>query len=183
MTGARVGVLLLLSLGGCAGGGLSAGSGSPSTTRLETAGGDFDVTATSSARVTAQTVAAPADRVWAALPAAFQAVGLEAGVVSASNRVYGTPLLRFRGRLAGERASRLLNCGSNPIGSPAADLYDVEATVRAAVQPDAAGGTRLEVLVEAVAAPPAGGTRTPCTSTRVLEERIVSQVRGAVGGA
>ncbi|HEX2187814.1 MAG TPA: hypothetical protein VHG51_02890 [Longimicrobiaceae bacterium] len=179
----RASALLLLSLCGCAGGGLAAGSGAPSTTHMETGGGAFDITSTADARVASHAVAAPAERVWAALPAAFQAVGLTGGVVSESERVYGTPLLRFRGRLAGERASRFLRCGTNPIGSPAADLYDLEAVVRAAVQPDAAGAARLEVLVEATAAPPAGGTRTPCTSTRELEDRIAAQVRQAVGGA
>ncbi len=175
--------LLLLALAGCAGGGLQTGSSGPSTTRMETGGGGFEITAARDERVATHDVLAPADRVWAALPAAYRAVGLAGGVVSQGERVFGTPLMRSRGRLAGERAARFLNCGSNPIGAPAANLYDLEATVRTAVQTNPDGTTRLELRVEAVAAPPAGGTRAQCTSTRVLEDRIATQVRRIVGGA
>ena len=175
--------LLLLALAGCAGGGLAAGAAGPSTTRMETGGGGFEITAAGNQRVATHDVLAPAERVWAALPAAYRAVGLAGGVVSQGERVFGTPLIRSRGRLAGERASRFLNCGSNPIGAPAANLYDLETTVRTAVRTNPDGTTRLELLVEATAAPPAGGTRAQCTSTRVLEDLIAAQVRRAVGGA
>jgi hypothetical protein len=174
--------LLLLTLCGCAGGGLSGGGASPTTTRMETGGGGFEISSVASERVTSQAVAAPVERVWAALPAAFQAVGLSGGgVISQSERIFGTPLLRFRGRLAGERASRYLNCGRNPIGAAAADMYQMEAVVRSSVRPNSDGTTRLEVLVEATAAAPAGGTRTTCATTRALEERIVAEVRRVAG--
>jgi hypothetical protein len=176
--------LVLLALAGCAaGGGLEAGSAGPSTTRMETGGGGFEITAARDARVATHDVLAPADRVWAALPAAYRAVGLAGGVVSQGERVFGTPPMRSRGRLAGERAARFLDCGKNPIGAPAANMYDLETTVRTAVQTNPDGTTRLELKVEAVAAPPAGGTRAQCTSTRVLEDLIATQVRRIVGGA
>ena len=179
----RSSVLLLLALAGCASGGLEAGSSGPSTTRMETGGGGFEITATRNERVASHDVLAPVDRVWAALPAAFQAVGLTGGVINQQQRLFGTALIRGRGRLAGERAAAFLSCGPTPIGAPAANAYDLEATVRAAVVANPDGTTRLELLVESTAAPPAGGTRAPCTSTRVLEDRIAAQVRRAVGGA
>ena len=175
--------LLLVALAGCAGGGLEAGSSGPSTTRMETGGGGFEITAARNERVATHDVLAPVDRVWAALPGAYQAVGLAGGVISQGERVFGTALIRSRGRLAGERAARFLNCGSNPLGAPAANMYDLETTVRTAVQTNPDGTTRLELLVEAMAIPPAGGTRAQCTSTRVLEDLIAAQVRKAVGGA
>ena len=175
--------VLLLALAGCAGGGLEAGGSGPSTTRMETGGGGFEITAARDERVATHDVLAPVERVWAALPAAYRAVGLTGGVVSQGERVFGTPLTRSRGRLAGERAARFLDCGRNPIGAPAANMYDLETTVRTAVQTNPDGTTRLELKVEAVAIPPTGGTRAPCTSTRVLEDLIATQVRRAVGGA
>ncbi|HEV2735653.1 MAG TPA: hypothetical protein VGV85_12485 [Longimicrobiaceae bacterium] len=179
----RSALLLLLALSGCASGGLEAGNSGPSTTRMETGGGGFEITAARNERVASHDVLAPADRVWAALPAAYQAMGLTGGVVNQAERVFGTPLIRSRGRLAGERAARFLNCGTNPIGAPAANLYDLETTVRTAVQTNPDGTTRLEVLVQAMAAPPAGGTRAQCTSTRVLEDLIAAQVRRAVAAS
>lgn len=178
----RSSVLLLVALTGCASGGLETGGSGPSTTRMDTGGGSFEVTAARNERVTSQDVLAPVERVWGALPSAFQALGLQGGAINEKERLFGTPLLRSRGRIAGERAALFLSCGPTPIGAPAANSYDLESVVRAAIATNPDGTTRLEVQLEATAAPPAGSTRTLCSSTRVLEERIIAEVRKTVGG-
>lgn len=143
------------------------------TVRIETS------TGTSEARIEptrpvaqSATVALPPARVWAALPAAYTALGLPAGRGDeAAGRWVAGPAQVTRA-LGGTRLSRYLDCGAT-VSTPNADAYAVTLTVDTRLAPAAGGATQVETRVQAHARPlETAGDRVPCTSTGGLERRL-----------
>ncbi|MFW6202647.1 MAG: hypothetical protein ACOC8B_08710, partial [Gemmatimonadota bacterium] len=91
------------------------------------------------------------DVVWNATIEAYRSLGIETAILEAEGLV-GNPRVTARGRLAGERLSRYVRCGTDAVGMPAADSYQVRLDVRTRVSPAPEGvGSRLRTTVEATA--------------------------------
>ena len=122
-------------------------------------------------------ITASAERVWAALPEAFASLGISAGVIE-EGHMFGNRSVRIHRRLGGERLSRYVNCGRVPEGGPAADVYLVELDVIARPEAGRTDVTNVLFTVQGQATAPAGSTRTACTSTGVLEDRLARTLQG-----
>lgn len=121
------------------------------------------------------TVDMSANRVWEALPAAYQLIGVEVGTVDQENRVIGNRRLRLTRRLGGTPLSRYLRCGDTAFGAPQADHHPVELSMLTKVFPDGEQ-SRMETSVHAVVINSAnGGARMPCSSTGVLERALAEK--------
>lgn len=149
-----------------------------STVRIETAHGTTEVRIDPTrARAHTTLVSLPPARAWAALPAAYAALGLPAGAgdEAAGHSVVG-PLHLARG-LSGVRLSRYLDCGAT-VSIPNADAYAVTLRLDTRLVPAGAAATRVETLLQGSARPmDTAGDRVTCTSTGVLERRLVEELQ------
>jgi hypothetical protein len=149
----------------------------PATMRVSTPGGTLNIRVRPDEMRSTFIVAAAPDRVWGALPAAFDSLGVPAGVVDVAARRYGTTGLRVRRRLGTTPVSRYFDCGQTQIGENA-DEYDVQLQVVATVTAGTAGTTNVEVLLDARARPVAFSQGYQSCSTRgTLDKRLVELVR------
>lgn len=178
---------LPLLVGACGTTPAPSGGPSPSTTTITStgavsgqAGTPVEITRHESTRGAAATFAASPEAVWAALPGAYEELGLEVGTVDVENRVFGARRLRVRSKLAGESLSRFVNCGNEPFGGATADAQPLELSVLSTLRPGA-GGTVVETRVGGVARRPASGSSSECRSTGVLEGRIATAIAERVG--
>jgi len=121
-------------------------------------------------------VEAPAELVWAALPAVYAQLGLQGRVLDDQRRVYGQPETSVRRRLQNEPLSRFLDCGSRS-GIPNVNSYTVRLAVRTHVQAAGEGVSQIRTQVEANANTPGGGDPlVRCGSTNELERRIETRL-------
>jgi len=152
-----------------------------SRTRIDTGTGAYDVELTRDRTSTKHILHAPVDSVWGALPGVYAALGLQGGVVDAASHQFGIPRFTLASRrLAGQRLSKLLACGSTAMGSNA-DRYEVRyvlvSTVRA--NPDGAEvDTRLEANAKARSV---SSSPLECASSGVLEQMLVDSLNARVG--
>lgn len=184
--------LLALALGACAS---TAGTGSapppPTTTTISMAGtggggslgsGTVGVRSTADAGMTRTELAAPPERVFAALREVYPAIGVEVGTVDDAQRIVGNRRLEISRRLGSSPISRYLRCGETAFGAPAADQHRVRvnmiSTVRAAGE-----GSVVETVLQATATPVGQNTVSTCQTTGVLEENLAKalQLRLATG--
>ncbi|HEX8675272.1 MAG TPA: hypothetical protein VF710_25480 [Longimicrobium sp.] len=152
-------------------------AGTPSTLRIDSQGGTKEVRVGMAAPVAlADNLLVSPEVAWARLPQAFAAVGLEGAVPLDAERTLVLGPKRVSRRLAGERMSRLLNCGEG-LAAPNADTHSVMLTISTQVVP-AGTASRLETRVQATATPQvSGGATVACSSTGVLENRIAAEMR------
>jgi len=116
-------------------------------------------------------VDAPRDRVLSALSAAYSELGIEMKVYDSGSGQVGNRNLVKSSRLAGERLSRFLRCGT-VIGGDAADNYRVTMSIISQATPSE-GGTTVETWLTASArdhGTSSGGVA--CATTGSLEDRI-----------
>jgi hypothetical protein len=112
------------------------------------------------------------DRIWAALPLAFEALQLQGQVLNASEYRYGQNERSVRMRLGGGSVSRYFDCGMRG-GVPNADNYSVTYTVTSQLHTGAEGTTQLRTRVTANArATGTGDQRIRCSSTGRMEREI-----------
>lgn len=121
------------------------------------------------------------ERIWELLPEIFEATGVEAGIVSQPDHVFGNPNLRIRGRLAGERTSRYLDCGVNAAGGPRAGTDLVQASVLTYLEALGEESARITIQIGGLATEAAGNTRASCVSTGQLEERLLQELEDRLG--
>jgi hypothetical protein len=122
------------------------------------------------------TIGAPPARVWDALPRVLAGLGMAVDQVDADGTRVTTRLTQFRRELAGTRLSRMLHCGVGPVGDNA-DSYFVSVRVQLAMVRVRAQATMVEARVSAAARPPDNGaTAVRCTSTGLLEQRVLELV-------
>lgn len=67
-------------------GGLSTTGTTPATTQVATATGTYDINAVAESRMSSHWVRATADQLWATLPAVYDVLGIEAGIIDAAPR-------------------------------------------------------------------------------------------------
>lgn len=134
-------------------------------------------------RGTVTVVSAGADEVWVALPTVFRELEIPLTTIDAERRVIGNAEFQVRRKLAGERLSAYIRCGTDSFGRPLAESYLVTAALLSYVSPLADGKTRVETRLQASAADPARSIEpVACTSTGKLEQRVAKGIELRVGG-
>jgi hypothetical protein len=124
-------------------------------------------------------IAAPPDRVRAAVVGAFRELGIPTEIVSHSTGQVANRQFPVGRELAGTRLSRLLQCGQTLTG-PRADIDRVLMSVVSDVRPLGAGSSSVTTRVIGVAIDAGGsGHRSACSSTGELERRLHQAVRKA----
>jgi hypothetical protein len=119
-----------------------------------------------------RTVAGSAERIWNALPAVYDSLGLPITDRNVAGRSIGTSSLKIRRKLGNTPLSRYLDCGSTQ-GSPSADSYEVQLTVLTRLLPAGGDSTTVSTTVDALARPVfVSGEYVNCGSNRTLEKRF-----------
>jgi hypothetical protein len=127
-------------------------------------------------------VAAPLDRVRAALPLVFRDLGVPDAGQDREGLVFGHRKITSP-RVGGERASAWVRCGNQMGAGPsAAGPYRTQLSVLVTLRPD---GERTWVTTQvAGSATPAAGTSTDavlCVSTGALEKRVEEMLAARLG--
>ena len=128
----------------------------------------------------ADTLAATRAKAWEALNAVYSQLGLALTIVDTGSHVIGAVRVTQRHPVAGERLSRILECGTGQYG-PNAERYTVQITVVSAVGPVGEKQTSLATRVGGTAAPNGLNSSVNCASTGVLEEKILDLMRKTLG--
>ena len=120
---------------------------------------------------------APLDRVWRALPAAFDSVGVRVTRIDSVSKVVANDGFKVRQRLGQVALSRYIDCGQTQIG-PNADSYEVYITLIAEIRFSTAATTAMATTFEAAARPIAfsqGYSR--CTSRGTFEAKLLEAIK------
>lgn len=148
----------------------------PQAVQVETGSGVYQMESIPETRFSTDVVQAPRDAVWAALPAVYEELGLEVKAVNPGRWEIGNRDQRLSRRLADRQLSDFLDCGTNPIGAPAADVYGVRLDLLTRIA-DAGGSTTVQTRMTGVATPRGGGgSPARCNSTGRLEAEIIERL-------
>lgn len=114
----------------------------------------------------------PAARVWAAIPAVFDSLGLDLNFRVPEEHRTGTCYQKLRLRLGGDLLSTYLDCGETR-SLPNADRYEIALTVIVTLEPQGSG-TAVHTFVLGVGLDESGvaSGRIWCYSKGRLEDRI-----------
>ena len=148
-------------------------------TRIEPGGASRGILLSNEMASSSVTFPHSADRTWAALRSAFEALEIPFSE-NARETTLGHPGFSSR-RIAGNRMSRYFDCGSNVTG-PVADRYRVTIAIQSAVLGESPDTSELVTTLDAVAT--ARDTRSGnlhCTSTGALERLIRERVEAILG--
>lgn len=120
----------------------------------------------------------PIGKVWHALPAAFESLGIPITEVDNATHTIANGGLKLRRELGKVSLSRYIDCGTTQIGENA-DSYDVYLTITSRVQEDPGSGLSvLRTNFEAMAKPVAfSRDYARCSSKGELEKRLVAAVK------
>lgn len=114
----------------------------------------------------------PIAQVWAALPAAYDSVGLKLSTLQPATYTIGNEGMNIRRVLAKTPLSRYIDCGKTQIDHNA-DTYEVNLAMLTRLAIDASGGTKITTTLTAAAKPVAfSGDYVRCTSWEKLETRL-----------
>lgn len=177
--------LALMLAAACASGraAVPPGGESQSTVRVVNGAGvgTATLTTTSSYQALVDALPAPADRVWALMPAVYQEIGIDFTTVDQAERVIGNEALRLRQRIGREPLSRFVSCGSEN-GRENADSYEVTMRIRSQVVPADSASSRVVTAVSATARSRLFNSGdVACASTQRLESRIAEAAREKAG--
>jgi hypothetical protein len=171
-----LGVLSLIALSACASSGGST-SRPDETVRIVGGGGGGNLKITSNQYAHVSRISSPIDRVWLAMPGAFEAMSIPISAVDTLSHSIANDGLKLRRQLGKTPLSRFIDCGSTQIGENA-DSYDVHLTIRVQLKPEEGGITKVETMFEAMAKPVAFSREYSRCSTRgVLEQRLAEAVK------
>jgi hypothetical protein len=129
---------------------------------------------------TPDTVAVSSDKVWIALIQVYADLGIPLSVADTANHVIGALRVTQRKPVGGQPLSRLLECGMNSYGANA-DRYTVQLTALSSVQSLGQRLTVIDTRVSGSASPNGINSTVACASSGVLEEKMTSMVRKALG--
>jgi hypothetical protein len=177
-TGAAMRAFIVLSftiLGGCASSGVGTATPDRETVRVSGAG-NLRMAAldqTSDAKISF-----PIGKVWHALPAAYEQLGIPITQADEATHTIGNGGLKIRRELGKVALSRYIDCGTTQIGENA-DSYEVYLTVTSHVDEEpTAGLSILRTTFEAMARPIAfSRDYARCSSKGELEKRIAEAVK------
>jgi len=114
-----------------------------------------------------------AAKLWSALPAVYDQLGLPLNGVDAEKRAVAAVNFRARVQLAKVRLSRYVDCGAASSIGRAADSYTITFNVATQVVPITDGRATVATLVQAFGRPSSNaGEAIHCTSTGALEAKI-----------
>lgn len=154
-------------------------AGSQITTRIETPQGAAEMRTVATPVIGLEvSVAAPASRVFGALPEVYEELGLSINMALSDARTVGVRDGRAPRRLAREPLSRYLECGVDATGAAHADTYAVTLTAlsRVTVAGDSASVVVTQVLASARPMSTSGNALR-CASTGRLEDHIGKAVK------
>jgi hypothetical protein len=119
----------------------------------------------------------PLERVWRALPAAYDTVGIPLETLDKKNYLIGNTGFKLRRRLGDVALSKYLDCGRSQMGLNA-DEYQITLTVFTKAQPSDSGRTTITTNVDATAQGlQFSGQSSRCTSKGALERSIEDAVK------
>jgi hypothetical protein len=122
-------------------------------------------------------LAYPASRVWVALPAAYDSVGIPIGDVDSDRRIIGNTDFQATRQIGKVAISNYLDCGKGQ-GFQSADTYLIQISILTQVTEEKPGSTRLATIIQASAKPMAfGGGSVRCSTKYALETLISDIVR------
>jgi hypothetical protein len=123
------------------------------------------------------TVRSSVSRVWTALPAAYDSVGIPITIVDGKQHLAGNQGFKLQRTLGKVPLSAYIDCGSNTFGRKA-DTYDVYLAVVTRVRATDSVTTEMITTVDAAARPMSfSQPYTKCESRGELEARIAGLVR------
>lgn len=123
------------------------------------------------------TLAAPVERVWAALPVAYRTLGIGAQIQDSVRRAFGTHRFTER-RVAGKATADVVRCGNQGAGPSAVAGYRIQLSIVSTLRIEAVDRTALTTEITGVAQSVDGTStgRVRCVSTGELEHRIYQLV-------
>jgi hypothetical protein len=122
-------------------------------------------------------VAAPATKVWEALPGVYDSLGIAIGTTDLTSRSIGNRNLQIRRQLGGVRLSKYIDCGS-PQARPSADFYDVNLSIVTQLAPVDSANTKVITTVDAMARPVSfSGEYVRCPTTGEIEAKISEMLK------
>lgn len=121
----------------------------------------------------------PIDKVWKALPAAYDSIGLPLTVMDSRQHMIGNQGMKLRQKLGTVALSRYMDCGSAQ-NTPSADTYDVFLKVVSVVH-TTDKGSELVTTMEAAAKPLTYAQEySRCSPTGALQDKLATLVRSAL---
>lgn len=155
--------------------------------RVEMTGGDINFVVKGEVTTATADFAAPADRAWAVLPLAYQALGIPVRHNDPANRTLGNLQLSARRTLGGQPMANLFRCAGGGLVGPMENSYTMRISLRSQVIPNGSG-SRVETTAQATARPTDGTSSGAnsvigCTSTGRLEQAIASQVQARLAAS
>jgi hypothetical protein len=161
----------------CASGGASPGSPSIETVRVQSGNAMMTTTMHPSINANGAPVAFPLDQTFAALRFVYDSLPIPVATLDPVSHVIGNPEMKLRRRLGDVGLSQYINCG-NTQGAPSAETYEIRMSVLTQALSVSQGSTSVLTTVEARGKPiTMSGEYTLCSSTGVLERRIVDLVK------
>ena len=122
------------------------------------------------------------DKVWRALPAVYDSLGIPVSTLDPAKRVIGNEAFKVRGRLKSTPLSRYIDCGSSTQIGPNADSYDVVLTLVTNVRPAEGGATTVNNTFSAVARPANfSQDYSQCSSRSTMETRFLTVLNSVLG--
>ncbi|MEP6778604.1 MAG: hypothetical protein ABJC26_01850 [Gemmatimonadaceae bacterium] len=170
---------LLTLVGACATGTASQHADTPQTVRGADASlGNLRVAPSSGTDVVQLPYSV--EKVWAALPAAFDSIFVPVATIDPTSHRFGNEGFKLRQRLGKTTLSRLFDCGETQIGANA-DSYEIFLIVVAQVTPVGSASASLTTTIDASAKSIANSQGyIKCSSKGLLEARLMAQIKAGL---
>jgi hypothetical protein len=127
-------------------------------------------------------VAATVPKVWAALPAVFDSLGVPVTSADVASHTIGNSTFKVHGRLKGTPLSRYIDCGMSTQIGPNADNYDIVMSLTASVRADGTAASNVGVTLDAVGRPATFSQEySHCATKGVLETKFGEILQRQVG--
>jgi hypothetical protein len=137
----------------------------------------YDVSSKEEKDVMEQTILAPIDTAWRALPGVFLELDIEPGTIDQKTHVISNTSFVVRRSLGGQSLSRYVNCGSTISGPSANQMKVTMSLVVQVVATDSNSVSKLRSQVDGWGVDEGvSSQRVHCASTGALEERIARMV-------
>ena len=160
------------ALVGCASANTAPGASNSGTARVSSGQGEQVISTGAVPIAGKSTIAAPLDKLWSALPAAYQSISIPLTTIEAQDHLLGNRGLQLRRRLGDVPLSRYIDCGTAQ-GGASANSYDVNLSVITQLAAADATHTDVTTTVDAVAKPVLfTGEYVHCGTTGNLEAWI-----------
>ncbi len=123
-------------------------------------------------------IAAPMDKVWEALLAAYKDIGIQVLSINRPTGELGNRNFRMPSRISGQPRSRYFNCGMDALVGPQANAYPIDASMLTVIKADTTGTTHMETRLTG-SARKIGVNADPlyCSTTGALEAVLADAVR------